>query len=332
MTKINPAFATSSSRCPPKTTGSAVIHRAYARYEKGASMVEFSLITLPMILAGVGAVELTHWIYTRQAVGAALMSAAKAGSIHHAHPSAMAHAFKQGTLSLHGAKQSREASPWHIQVRSPSVAVFSDFPANLPGNTLNYPAIRNSYQREQHLKAMGNGWGDGIGPKSGETIFQANTLSLLLTYQYTPLMPGLSTLTPGPLIIRREAQVVMQSNPILWPDTIHTQVSRKPWQGASPEINAKTKLETAPHSPQHKPIEGFPETNPGRPNTHNEPLQPEPDSDVSCVNGELYRNAKYAQKRHPLSPSPIPTAHALQQPSFRRANRVPRLPKRCYAS
>ncbi|MAK54605.1 MAG: hypothetical protein CML17_01930, partial [Pusillimonas sp.] len=185
---------TSSSLRFPARQGSGYAHTSNTPYpfkkprpgQRGSGMVEFSLIVLPLILSSVGAIELTHWFYVRQAVSSALVTAAKAGSTHHAHPSSIARAFTQGVTSL-------QAQNWHIQIRSPSAAVFHDFPANI-GNTKHHPTIGNSYQREQHQQALEKGWVEGAGPQSGETIFQANTLALRLSYPYNALVPGFSAL------------------------------------------------------------------------------------------------------------------------------------------
>lgn len=333
-------------------------------------MVEFSLIALPMILAGIGAVELTHWVYVRQAVGAALVSAAKAGSTYHANPSAIARAFERGLAPLYPARPNQAASQafigtrtgsathgqlvssWHIQIQSPSAAVFSDFPANVNGGIMeNHPTIRNSYQREQHLKALNKGWLNGTGPQSGETIFQANTLSLRLTYPYAPLVPGLSALAPEPLAIRRQVQVVMQSNPMLWPESTNTRVTRTPWQGVLTDIRNKKKV--IPGSTPNENNLGTAPPKTGNPNQNTNtgeagqpqagsnppPLHPDAgsnppasDAGTSCVSGQMYRNAKYVQKHRPVSPSPTPNARAPRQQPFQSANRAPRLPTHCYAS
>tara|TARA_R110000851_G_scaffold165169_2_gene309903 strand:- start:109481 stop:110557 length:1077 start_codon:yes stop_codon:yes gene_type:complete len=341
-----------------QSTLTRVRPRQYNRNEKGAGMVEFSLIALPMILTGIGTVELTHWIYVRQAVGAALVGAAKAGSLRHANPTAIARAFEQRAIPLHTGGSVRTATQqltnnqarairgqpdlaWHIQIRSPSTAVFNDFPKSRGGGTPNYRAIGNSYQREQHLKAKNNGWTNGVGPTSKETIFQANTLTLLLTYQYVPLVPGLSALAPGPLLIRREVQVTMQSDPILWSDSANAQVNRKPWQGSSTHIPNENNSQPAEGSSGGSKNAGQqgnkneaeqPGTVADNPLPENNPNGPDPESVADCLNGEAYRPAKYVQRRHPLSPSPAPNAHAPLQRSFRNVNRVPRLPTHCFAS
>lgn len=291
--------------------------------ENGSGLAEFSLIALPLLFTGMGVVELAHWVYVRQAVGAALINSARAGSTQHAHPAAIAQGFEQGLLSLHPPKPGRTSSqqlaaakqrffaqnqtlPWHIQLTSPNTLVYNDFsnlsPSTTSGSSTvagsNFPRIRNSYQHEQHQQALAKGWPRGLGPVSGKTVFQANTLSLRLNYHYRPLMPGFSWLTGPYLTIRRETQVVMHSDPILWPDGTHAQVSRTAQQlngiPARPITNSPSSLNPFPATPSTNPQTGqdppvhTPDT-PALPGNGNEatPQQPttpiEPGASDACL-------------------------------------------------
>src|SRR5690606_17461480 len=68
--------------------------------QTGAGLAEFSVMAVPLLLAGLGAVELAAWLHTRQALSLALLEAARAGVADHARPDGMAAAFEQALLPL----------------------------------------------------------------------------------------------------------------------------------------------------------------------------------------------------------------------------------------
>src|SRR3546814_15126512 len=72
---------------------------AAQRYgQAGASLIEFSVVAVPILLLGLGSVDIASWFFTRQAVSLALLEAGRAGIVSHAHPQTMITAFEPHLL------------------------------------------------------------------------------------------------------------------------------------------------------------------------------------------------------------------------------------------
>src|SRR5690606_1789355 len=100
----------------------------------------------------------------------------------------------------HNAFQQRRldtgAAAWQIEVLSPSSQAFHDFadPALNTARHNRLPTINNNYQLEQDQRHRAQGWPQGLGPTSGVSIYDANTLVLRLTYLHEPVVPGIKGL------------------------------------------------------------------------------------------------------------------------------------------
>ncbi|HEY9278448.1 MAG TPA: TadE/TadG family type IV pilus assembly protein [Eoetvoesiella sp.] len=231
--------------------------------QTGAGLIEFSAVAVPLLLAGLGSIEIAQWFYTKQAVSLALVQAARAGITEHASPGAIEAAFEQGLLPLFpgtAAQTSRQRlqqalarrtsatnqPPWQIEIIGPSALAFQDF--NDSSLTIaqhnGLAAINNNYQAEQDRRNRNRGWIDGLGPLSGQSIYHANTLILRATYLHEPLVPGIKALirllptgansygqhamaTSGYLPIQQEMQLTMQSHPLNWPDLLNRKVIKQ---------------------------------------------------------------------------------------------------------
>ena len=183
------------------------------RCSRGASAIEFLVGALPILLAGVVAFETSRWYMVRQAANYALMEAARAGSVAHANPQAIEAALERALLPLWGADatdagqerarhrlhtarrellQAHGLPLWQVAIISPHAGHFADFGTDDgPGGRRR---IKHSYQAEQHAQLQQQGYRDGRGVTSGETIFDANTLTLELTYLHQPVVPGMRSL------------------------------------------------------------------------------------------------------------------------------------------
>jgi len=227
-------------------------HLAAPDRQSGTSAIEFTLVAIPLLLVGLGAIELSRWFFVKQAISLALLEAARAGITDHARPATIEAAFEHALLPLFpatsrqsAAQRLREAfdrrhsatdtAPWQIQVQKPDAAVFHDFAA--PGLSVRgapgLATIDNNYQAEQHVRYTAQRPPDGRGAFSGATIFEANNLALQLTYMHEPLVPGmralLQMLSPhssgyskqafsgGYLPLQQTLQLTMQSHPVAWP-------------------------------------------------------------------------------------------------------------------
>lgn len=244
------------------------IHRPpshWARRQRGAALAESAAALGVVLLMGLAAMEAMHWQLMRQLAYVALSEAARAGATGHAHPSVIAQAFEAALVPRYAspggagdAMQTLRAAlartaaragmaPWRIVVARPGAQAYADFAQRglkLPGAAAALPAIRNEYQAEQHAGNIARGLPDGKGPRSGLTIFQANTLQLRLRYLLEPLSAPARLLlqalagstgpdgglcarrawAAGVLPLRIELTMDMQSHPVLWPDGLHSQV------------------------------------------------------------------------------------------------------------
>ncbi|UYO94840.1 TadE/TadG family type IV pilus assembly protein [Pollutimonas sp. M17] len=237
--------------------------------QSGASLIEFSAVALPILLLGLGSVDIAAWLFARQAASLALLEAGRAGIVGHAHPDVMIQAFEQALLPMFPGP-SRQASrqklqnalhrrtaltgraPWQIEVLSPTPEAFRDFAdatASAPGKGA-LAAINNDYQHEQNQKRREQGWAGGLGPASGASIFQANTLVLRLSYLHEPVLPGIKrlirllgqengsyrqhALAHGYLPLVREMALGMQSHPVEWPLPAGGKIVRGPSTAPGP--------------------------------------------------------------------------------------------------
>ncbi|MGB6156463.1 MAG: hypothetical protein WBF60_11235 [Castellaniella sp.] len=236
-----------------------------ARQQHGVGMVGFFLAAMPVLGLGLGGAELAHWMNLRQTLSLNLMDAARAGITRQASPGAIAAAFEQSLHRLYPnhtaqsrvlAKQVSLGIPWQIRILQPTAAAFADHADHpgQPGSTqlattaapyafshrpgahlAGLARIRNDYQALQHQQRLTQGWPQGRGPQSGQTIQQANTLSLELWWPQQALLPptaslirALAGLHPDPLAKRmmqhgylpfkRRLTLSMQSDPLNWPD------------------------------------------------------------------------------------------------------------------
>lgn len=220
--------------------------------QSGTGLIEFSIAAVPILLIGLGSLEIAQWHHAKQMVSLALMQAARAGIIQHARPQAIAEAFEQALLPLYASGSHSAAArmnkkfaqhsaqtaipPWQIEILSPSAPAYNDFadPGLAIGTRAGLAAINNDYQAEQDLRKRALGWPNGAGPQSGLSIFQANTLALRVTYPHEPILPGMKSLIKilssgsktyadqnmakgGYLPILQELALTMQSHPVDWP-------------------------------------------------------------------------------------------------------------------
>jgi hypothetical protein len=234
-----------------------ITHRAQAGY----SLIEFSVVAAPLLMAGLGSVEVAQWFFTKQAISLALLEAGRAGITQHAHPHAIEMAFERALLPLYPASrglsstqrlrhaldrrgQATKNPPWRIEILNPHAATFLDFanPQLAISARHRLAAIDNNYQAEQHQRNIERGWSQGRGPASGLSVYEANTLVLRLTYLHEPALPGVKSLIrqlaptssgygaqamarAGYLPMQQEIRLTMQSHAVQWPASASSKVT-----------------------------------------------------------------------------------------------------------
>lgn len=112
------------------------IHRAHTRRRQGgASLVEFTLVALPLLVLSLLIVEVAYWQIARQVAYVALLESARTGSTQQRRPDAMALAFSRAFVPLiaHTGADSAGAQqrawerieqqtalpPWRIEIMQP---------------------------------------------------------------------------------------------------------------------------------------------------------------------------------------------------------------------
>jgi hypothetical protein len=260
-----------STLCDPIPQRRQPCHRRHA----GSGTIEFAIVAVPVLLLGFGCIELARWHFVKQGISLALLEAARAGITQNARPKAMKAAFNtaleplypptsghtsaQRVHTRHARLRAAGMAPWQIEILTPTPEAFTDFAdktlaiARRTGRM----AINNNYQQEQDAARRGKGWPQGAGPASGQTIYQANTLTLRLHYPHKPLTPGVSALlrllgsgasgynaralSQGYLPLSQELSLTMQSHPVDWPPLADGTVVRRQRNAATPGATGQGK-------------------------------------------------------------------------------------------
>lgn len=221
----------------------ASFHAPHFR-QRGAAAIEFAVAGALVLLLGLLAIEAARWQGARQMAYLALMEAARAGATAHGDPARMRAAFLEALLPRHagtqgqaGARRRQEdelaelraisgTHPWRIEVLLPDEQSFREHarPDLKVAAAAGLRAIDNGYQDLQYARRP---------PRpGGQSIFQANTLKLRLTYLHKPLLPPLRALLAalghdgasyagnaqarGLLPLRMELEMEMHSHPVDW--------------------------------------------------------------------------------------------------------------------
>lgn len=179
--------------------------------QRGMFLIEASLILIPLLLITGLIFEMTQLSHINNIARLALYETGRYASVTQANPAGFERVFKQAVLALfvpHGSYRSAQhrqgahiknhrritgRSLWKLDVLSPTKASFRDFADARLSRLNRLPTIRNDYQDVQHQQRLNQGWPSGRGPQSGQTVFQANTLHIKLTYLHRPLVPGIQT-------------------------------------------------------------------------------------------------------------------------------------------
>src|SRR5690606_35608988 len=83
---------------------------SHSTCQQGAGIAEFVIVAIPVLFVTLGTIEIARWFLVRQAVGMALIEAARAGATEHAHPDAITAAFEQALLPLFPANSRGDAA------------------------------------------------------------------------------------------------------------------------------------------------------------------------------------------------------------------------------
>ena len=247
--------------CSPRRASCPFLRQPARQF--GTSLIEFSIVAVPVLLLSMGSIEASQWFFKRQALSLALLEAGRAAITAHARPSAIEAAFEKALLPLFADQSQHESSQrlhralaerrlltdaaaWRIEILSPSPQAFIDFsdPTLAIAQETGLRAINNNYLAEQARRTTARGPAPANGSQSGLNILQANTLVLRLTYLHEPILPGIKGLIRvlgsqgnsygqnamargGYIPVVRTVALVMQSHPVDWPSLANGKVVKE---------------------------------------------------------------------------------------------------------
>ncbi|MDQ2140318.1 hypothetical protein RBI14_19335 [Alcaligenaceae bacterium B3P038] len=239
---------------------------------------------MPILLAGAAIIEVARWQAARMMAGMALLEAARAASTQHGNPDALQSAFEHALRPWFAASGSNGDSanrqrtrfaaieaqlaqaPYRVQIDAPNDSHFARFadPTLKLAAAGSRKIINADYVAEQHARSKSRR------AASGDTIFDATTLKLRLTYLHAPIVPGVraivqilgsssdafgtQAIAKGFIPIRRDIALEMHSHPVQWTTVnhamarvVHTRTSSSPtlpptsatpptWQWGTPSI------------------------------------------------------------------------------------------------
>lgn len=162
--------------------------------QRGATMVEFVIVSPIAILVLLGIIQLALMLVAKQLLNQAALLTARAGAEQNAQLDPMHKALSQALLPFYQNTFDSNAysrllnasiaealdlpSPIKIEVLNPSAAVFSDFGLTDANNHTYIPNDSLEYRDHSYT-----------GPQSGLTIQDANALKIRVTYAYQLKVP-----------------------------------------------------------------------------------------------------------------------------------------------
>lgn len=167
-------------------------------------MIQWCIAAIPLLLLGSIAIEITHWHTTRMRLSLSVQRA-----VDHA-------ALTGGTTETIKRHLEQHLSPdLRMDLRGCLTdrvdELMPDFVDRRLSATHGHAVIRHDHLAQQHKDYIARGWQHGRGPRSGRTIFEANTLRLEVTATTHARNPWIRQIF-DPLRIRLEHQAIMQSH------------------------------------------------------------------------------------------------------------------------
>jgi hypothetical protein len=156
------------------------------KMQRGSAMIEFCIAMLPVMMLGSLILEVTYWHTARQRLALAVSQAVDLAAMQHGAEAVAWQHLKQKRPELH-------IQLHDVQPTSETIAIFSDFTDPALSQQFGQPTIRHDFLMAQHEKYKSRGWISGRGPLSGQTILEANTLSLTVTGWHKPYLSWLGS-------------------------------------------------------------------------------------------------------------------------------------------
>lgn len=174
------------------------------QHQTGHALIEWTLVSLPLICLGLLAIEVSGWHSTRQELALVAQQATLFASMTGGHTESV-----QRHLDQHRSWRLRDEI--QICVKDRVNQLMSDFKDQRLSQQVGHDVIRHDHIAEQHKRFIAKGWRNGRGPRSGQSISSANFLRVSVTLQYRPVTPVIRFFMPI-IAIASHHQAVMQSH------------------------------------------------------------------------------------------------------------------------
>lgn len=167
-------------------------------------MIEWLIVSLPLLWLGSLAIDLSDWHSTRQQLALAAQQATVYASLTGGRSAAIKkHLIQHLPKRIHGELK--------ICVTDPVNHLMTDFKDHRLSQRLGQAVIRHDHIAEQHRRFLAKGWKNGRGPRSQQSISTANILHVSVTLRLRPTSPLIRYFLPT-LSITSHHKAVMQSH------------------------------------------------------------------------------------------------------------------------
>jgi len=174
------------------------------QHQVGHALIEWIIVSLPLIWLGLLAIEVSGWHSTRQELALVAQQATLFASLSGGRTESIReHLIEHRSLLMRGEIQ--------VCVKDQVSQLMRDFKDKRLSQQVGHDVIRHNHIIEQHRRFVAKGWANGRGPRSGQTISAANFLRVSVTLQHRPVTPVIRFFIPT-ITITSHHEAVMQSH------------------------------------------------------------------------------------------------------------------------
>jgi len=182
----------------------ALKSHASKKHQTGHALIEWVIVSLPLIWLGLLSIEVSGWHSTRQELSLIAQQATLFASMAGGRTeSVQRHMNQHRSMRMRGAIE--------VCVKDRVSQLMSDFKDRRLSQQLGQDVIRHDHIAEQHRRFVAKGWPNGLGPRSGQSISAANFLRVSVTLNHQPITPVIRFFMPT-IRIASHHQAVMQSH------------------------------------------------------------------------------------------------------------------------
>lgn len=213
MPKNTRAKCRPSPLCKPAHESSQPQGATYGqyRYQSGNALLEWLIVSLPLLWLGSLVVEVSHWHNTRQQLALAAQKATVFASLTGGQSESVSR-YLNAQLA-HGIRGELK-----ICVTDQVKQLMHDFKDDRLSQQLGRDVIRHDHITAQHRGFLAKGWPNGQGPQSRKSISAANQLNVSVTLKHRPVSPLIRYVIPW-VGISTHHHAIMQSHRVDNPQT-----------------------------------------------------------------------------------------------------------------